>query len=147
MIRSRRLRKSLFGNQVFKNRKRTRILIERTYCVLEGECIHFYASSKYGRNSGDSEGMPVTMGALVLSFQDYEEILDRVLAKDKIAKRFFIKLVRSTVINNIFRTKLGDYLLPSGRPNYDKIQEYDAVVSKKLRNMYYERKRKKSNNT
>lgn len=112
----------------FKNRKRTRITI--SYYFYENKESDIIADisvltvTKPHSRYLESESMPIIRISLLASFSDYREIINEVLVRDKVARRWFRKKVREIVLEKDPIVKLGDFISPSDKLNRKMVEDY-----------------------
>lgn len=109
----------------FKNKKKTEIEIHK---AVQGDgelSISIVVHSRMMPHCRfiSSESMPITQYCLLCSWTDYYTIVNEVLRRDKVARRWFRRTIRGLVIDQS-GTKMGDFLLPGDVLEVDKVREY-----------------------
>lgn len=134
---------------IFNNKRGTKIILSCSKCrriLPYKEGISYFVEARWRGKHGNNDSMPITHESLYLSFSDYSNIITNVLGKDKVARRWFRKTVKDTVIDDR-GTRLGDFFISGDIVDHVKIQEYSDSAWEIFLKEYNESECKKSNNT
>lgn len=129
---------------IFKNKRKTKIVLSCFY--LKGNSPYrkrasFVVDAVWRGRRGNNDSIPISQGALLLTFSDYNTIISEVLHKDKVARRWFRKTVKDYVIDD-HGALLGEFFISGDKLDYFKIQEYEDKVRKQTEKEYYDKKQK-----